>query len=241
MTTPNKEDMLDRVRKLLAKAEDEGCTPEEAEALTAKATELMARYGIDKAMAESRDEVKLMPGSIKIRCDNPYGNYKILLANHIAKTFGCEAIQLSSRQADVRTLHVFGFESDLQAVEVLYTSVLLQATSQSMHVPSYENARTYRISFWVGFLNVVLPRITEAYGKAKTEAEAATPGTALVLADRSLAVKAAYQDAYPRTRTTRARISAHSAAGVSAGKKAGQAANLHDRGQAGSGSRTALG
>ena len=43
-------DLLDRVRKLLAKAEDEGCTPEEAEALTAKAAGLMARYGIDRAL-----------------------------------------------------------------------------------------------------------------------------------------------------------------------------------------------
>jgi hypothetical protein len=41
-------DALDRVRKLLAKAEDDAVTPEEAEALTAKAAELMARYGIDR-------------------------------------------------------------------------------------------------------------------------------------------------------------------------------------------------
>ena len=41
--------LLDRVRKLLAKAEAEGVTPPEAEALTAKAAELMARYGIDRA------------------------------------------------------------------------------------------------------------------------------------------------------------------------------------------------
>ena len=41
--------LLNRVRKLLAKAEAEGVTPPEAEALTAKAAELMARYGIDRA------------------------------------------------------------------------------------------------------------------------------------------------------------------------------------------------
>ena len=35
--------LLDRVRKLLAKAEAEGVTPPEAEALTAKAAELMAQ------------------------------------------------------------------------------------------------------------------------------------------------------------------------------------------------------
>ena len=40
--------LLDRVRKLLAKAEAEGVTPAEAEALTTKAAELMAKYGIDR-------------------------------------------------------------------------------------------------------------------------------------------------------------------------------------------------
>ena len=37
-----KDDLLDRVRKLLAKADDDGYTSAEAEALTAKAAELMA-------------------------------------------------------------------------------------------------------------------------------------------------------------------------------------------------------
>ena len=50
MRTQPPTDLLDRVRKLLAKAEDEGVTPHEAEALTAKAAELMARYGIDRAL-----------------------------------------------------------------------------------------------------------------------------------------------------------------------------------------------
>src|SRR6201986_3122156 len=41
--------LLDRVRKLLAKGEAEGVTPPEAEALTAKAAELMARGGKARA------------------------------------------------------------------------------------------------------------------------------------------------------------------------------------------------
>src|SRR5262249_50466752 len=41
--------LLDRVRKLLAKAEAEGVTPPEAEALTAKAAERMARGGEEPA------------------------------------------------------------------------------------------------------------------------------------------------------------------------------------------------
>jgi single-stranded DNA-binding protein len=46
--------LLERVRKLLAKAEAEGITAAEAEALTAKAAELMARYGIDRALLAAR-------------------------------------------------------------------------------------------------------------------------------------------------------------------------------------------
>ena len=42
--------LLERVRKLLAKAEAEGVTSAEAEALTAKAAELIARHGIDRAL-----------------------------------------------------------------------------------------------------------------------------------------------------------------------------------------------
>ena len=57
MTTEAPDRLLDRVRKLLAKAEAEGVTAEEAQALTAKAAELMAKYGIDRALlAAARPE-----------------------------------------------------------------------------------------------------------------------------------------------------------------------------------------
>ena len=42
--------MLEKVRKLLAKAEDPGCTPAEAAAFNDKATELIAKYGVDRAL-----------------------------------------------------------------------------------------------------------------------------------------------------------------------------------------------
>ncbi|MEV4705532.1 DUF2786 domain-containing protein [Actinoplanes sp. NPDC049316] len=42
--------LLERVRKLLAKAESPACTPAEAEAFTAEAAELIAKYGVDQAL-----------------------------------------------------------------------------------------------------------------------------------------------------------------------------------------------
>ena len=73
MTNDAPDKLLDRVRKLLAKAEDESVTPPEAQALTAKAAELMARYGIDRAMlAAARPETDA-PASRLIDVDNPWG------------------------------------------------------------------------------------------------------------------------------------------------------------------------
>jgi hypothetical protein len=48
------EAMLSKVRKLLAQAEDPACTPAEAAAFMAKATELIARYGVDRALLAVR-------------------------------------------------------------------------------------------------------------------------------------------------------------------------------------------
>src|ERR1035437_7569358 len=65
--------LLERVRKLLAKAESAGTTPPEAEALTAKAAELMAKYGIDRALlAAARPETD-QPGDRVIGIPNPGG------------------------------------------------------------------------------------------------------------------------------------------------------------------------
>ena len=47
--------LLARVRKLLAMAEDPACTAAEAEAFTTKATELIAKYGVDRALLAAAD------------------------------------------------------------------------------------------------------------------------------------------------------------------------------------------
>jgi hypothetical protein len=65
-------ELLDRVRKLLSKAEDEGCTPHEAEALTAKAAELMARYGIDRALLGALRPETDRPSDRVFDLDNPW-------------------------------------------------------------------------------------------------------------------------------------------------------------------------
>jgi hypothetical protein len=55
-----------RVRKLLAKAGDDGCTPEEAKALRAKAAELTARYRIGRAPLGARRGDGLPPATASV-------------------------------------------------------------------------------------------------------------------------------------------------------------------------------
>src|SRR5713226_2704931 len=91
--------LLDRVRKLLAKAEAEGVTPPEAEALTAKAAELMARYGIDRArLAASRPDTD-RPGSRIIDIANPWAQVRAHLLAGLAGAMRCQCVHLQHHQA----------------------------------------------------------------------------------------------------------------------------------------------
>jgi hypothetical protein len=82
--------LLDRVHKLLAKAEDESVSPPEAEALTAKAAELMAKYGIDRALLAASKPDTDAPASRLIDIDNPWGRVKAHLLCSLAAALRCQ-------------------------------------------------------------------------------------------------------------------------------------------------------
>ena len=125
MNTEASSRLLERVRKLLAKAEDESVTPPEAEALTAKAAELMAKYGIDRALlAADRPETD-QPSDRMLDVDNPWARVKAHLLCGLASALRCQCVMLpASGRPD--PVHIFGFTSDLERLDVLYTSVLVQ-------------------------------------------------------------------------------------------------------------------
>lgn len=236
MTTPTKTDLLDRVRALLAKAEGTD-SKHEAEALTAKATELMAKYGIDAAMAAARADVRQKPANKVVLIENPYANRKSQLYYGLLKAFGCDAVWVAS--GSNTKLHVFGFEADLEAVEMLYTSLLLQAAHQSQNVPSWENARSWRTEFWAGFSSIVVRRVRQSRRTVEDAETKKEPGTAIVLRDRAVEVRDALKAEFPHVRTVR-RATHVSTSGYGAGQRAGRNANIHDRAATGAGSHRAL-
>ena len=115
--------MLARVRALLAKAESTEFE-EEAEALTAKAQELIARHAIAEALLHTPDDVG-DPLLRRILLNDPYIDAKAALLSRIAAANRCRAVYTAA----CGWVTVFGYNQDLNAVELLTASLLTQATS----------------------------------------------------------------------------------------------------------------
>lgn len=115
--------MLARVRALLAKAEST-TFDEEAEALTAKAQELIARHALDEAALHDAGDVG-DPSVRRIPLDPPYAKAKAFLLNEVADANRCRAVHSD----DCGWVTVFGYDGDLHAVELLTTSLFAQATA----------------------------------------------------------------------------------------------------------------
>jgi hypothetical protein len=214
--------MLSKVRKLLAKAEDPACTAAEAEAFTAKATELIARYGVDRALLAARDPTSDPVGDRVIDLVAPYALDKAGLLAAVAGALRCRSVR--RRDGAGFAMHLFGFASDLERVEILFTSLLVQAAHglAAAPVPRGDHPAAFRRSWLAGFAAAVGGRLRAAESVAA--AESGAPSVALVLADRSVHVERRLAEVYPRLRTAGARRLAGS--GLGQGAAAGQRADL---------------
>jgi hypothetical protein len=195
--------VLEKVRALLAKAESTTFEAE-AEAFTAKAQELMARHRIDQAVVDAGASRHAQARARRIGVDNPYADTRALLLSRVAEANGCRAMW----SKELGSADVFGFPDELDAVEELFTSLLVQATAalrrEGSKVDAAGRSRTarFRRSFLVAFAVRIGDRLQETVD-ATVEAVAAETSTALVplLAAREEAAVAAAEAAHPRSRS----------------------------------------
>ncbi|WP_217129389.1 DUF2786 domain-containing protein [Streptomyces sp. AC558_RSS880] len=229
MATPMPEDgKLAKIRALLAKAEDSATTPEEAEVYFGKAAELMAKYGIERAMLAATDPNADRPGDRVITVEGSYTTDRLYLLGYVADALHCTSIK--RRVGRGRTeVHIFGYESDLDRVELLFTSLLLQMFNgmRQGRPARGESLVTYRKAWAAGFIVRIDERLREIEARAQQEAPAAASGrsTELVLADRKAVVEARFAAAYPNavTPTGSAR---RRGSGLDAGREAANRADL---------------
>jgi Protein of unknown function (DUF2786) len=218
---------LKLIRALLAKAE--ATTFEhEAEAFTAKAQEMMTRYSIDAAVLASagrnRNGVDPDIESRRFHIDSPYADEKASFLSVIASVNGARCIW----SPHVGFATVMGFAVDLQLTDLLFTSLLVQATRSSAEATATDRrlrTPSFRRAFLIAFADRIGERLEATKQHASAEAEQQY-GSALlpILASRQAAVEEAYTQAFPNAKPMRSRrLNAH---GWHAGRAAADRANI---------------
>ena len=170
---PADERMLSKIRALLSKAESTEFT-EEAEALSARAQELMAKYSIDHALLAAASGREEEPGGRRIGVDNPYEAPKVSLLQTVAQANRCRTVW--SKELGLVT--VIGFPADLDAVELVFTSLLVQANTAMVRAGGKRDAygrsrtRAFRQSFLISYAIRIGERLAEATEHAERAAAA---------------------------------------------------------------------
>ncbi len=234
--------LLDRVRALLAKAEN---TPYEAEAetFTAAAQKLMARHSIDQAMlaAAGGQRDRDAPSARRVGIERPYEAPKVLLFDVVASANRCRTVWSKS----FGFVTVVGFDDDIEATETIFTSLLVQSTramaghgSRSTRA-GQSRTTAFRKSFLTAFAHRIGERLREVTQEEtaaatreqeQTTRDTGTTSTALVqvLAERDSQVDDRVDALFPEM-VTRSAGSVSDAEGWSAGIAAADNATLFDQ------------
>jgi hypothetical protein len=257
---PADERMLGRIRAMLAKAESTEFA-EEAEALSARAQELMAKYSIDHALLAAESGREETPCGRRIAVDNPYEAPKATLLQTVAQANRCRVVW--SRELGLVT--VIGFPADLDAVELLFTSLLVQADTAMLRTGGKRDGsgrsrtRAFRQSFLLAYAIRIGERLAEAAdhaeqaavaeqraaggdggpasdasaGDGTADGVAARKGADLVpfLAARHRAVDDAVDEMFGSTLTRSRSVRATDAEGWSSGRAAADLASLRNQAQ----------
>ncbi len=224
--------VLAKVRALLAKAESTSFEAE-AEALTAKAQQLMARHAIDEAIARSASGPRSeKPTARRFAIDDPYASAKSRLLSAVAATNGGRSVWYEP----FALMTVVAFEADLDAIDTLFTSLLVQGTRAMLAKGTVvdgrgrSRTRSFRQSFLLAFASRIHQRLEEATVAARCQAEEELATSVLpVLAGRDGEVDDVVKAMFPNTRRMRGpRITSED--GWVAGRVAAELASLGPEG-----------
>jgi hypothetical protein len=160
----------------------------------------MAKYSIDHALLAAEAGRKDEPASRRLPVDNPYEGPKTQLLQEVAKANRCRAVWYKSLGMSA----VIGFPADLDAVELLFTSLLVQANTAMLRAGAkrdrYGRSRTraFRQSFLMSYAIRIGERLAGATGDAERQVAAEAPGRNLlpVLAARHQAVDDAVDEMF---------------------------------------------
>ena len=200
--------MLTRIRALLAKAESTEF-PAEADACTAKAQDLMTRHAIDEALLRSGSGESVVVTGLRVHIDSPYASAKAALLSQVAGANRTSAVW----HGTMSFVTLLGVPTDVAQVEMLFTSLLVQATRAMTAAgsgPAVDRSRSFRRTFLVAYAARIGQRLAEASEEAVTRQDFEQDterGTSwgsdlvVVLAEQEKAVDDETRRLFPRLRT----------------------------------------
>ena len=206
--------ILNRVRGLLAKAESTAF-PDEAEALSAKAQELVTRHALERMPLEAPTTT-----SRRLWLDKRYFDGKAQVVHVVAEANRCRAVVY-----DLGFVALVGEELDLEIVELLSASLLVQATramvaaGEKARKGDEERSAVFRKSFLLAYAHRIGERLRAA-NEVPSDDDRLLP----VLAERKKAVEEYFGTMF--TRTVSKSTPVRSAAGWDAGRTAADQASL---------------
>jgi hypothetical protein len=225
--------LLAKVRALLAKAEST-TFPEEADALTTKAMQLMASYGITDAMLAAQGKASDPLGERRITITDPYSMEKAQLLASIAEALGCRSLVYMAGARRVDSCLLAGHKTTRERAELLFTSLLLQATArvQRIIMVADSSITVARRSWWAGFSFSVQTRLTHAEQDAAADydAEHSSSGAELVLVSRRDEVSRWFDRQHGELESAEVKQPAMDLIAFLIGMREGNAADLGDGG-----------
>lgn len=242
-TRTSQQRAIDRITALFALAEDaakRGDETERAKALD-KATALQVQYAVEETMLRktegqaaeevvSQDFFRGETNTTLIKAKRHLLN--IVAQHNRGRAVLCGQWDPEKKKYNNRAyIQVFAHESDLRFISSMYTSLLVQLhTMMSRDEAGSKDLRGklpngWRVSYAFSWADRISARLWDI---EKRQNPTHTPGTALVLRDRSKAVDAFMDDLYGKSlkRGKGPRRDAHSVDGARAGRTAADQADL---------------
>lgn len=212
------ESKLAQVRAMLAKAERTD-NEHEADAYKAKAMQLIVKYGIDEALLAAHDGLESSRVQTQeLTVEAPFAQEKVNLYNAVGWHMGIRitykkvwksGLPYRENRSDRQVVKVtaYGRKGDLEAAEILYTSLLLQQASEFTRVGGHgydefgQDRAAYRRSWLEAYAGTINVRMRDEYAKQT----ASTPGAGLVLVDKEKQVTDALRQAEPDAKNEKPR------------------------------------
>mgnify|MGYP001765269938 CR=1 FL=1 len=233
MTT---EKIATRIAALLRKAEST-TNAHEAEALTAKAEELMLKHAIEESMLPTGDKPAEKVIRREMRLIGGYHEDELLMVWQVVRALQLTGYKghvtkypVGDRYKNGRALYIIGHESDVASAHVLATSLLLQChsarkawwkTFDERHIMTPAQREVANRAFIRNFGTGAATRITAARKTAVKEYEATHGEGCLVVVNDRKQREIAEFFAGEGTRKTNARGRSTNAAAGAAGRAAG--------------------